>query len=91
VHLGAGLACGSTGIAAGYAIGIVGDSVRVKSQDPLSIVLNIACVVCPRLRARIQSVRGDGPYPHIRRSSWLVWVRPYCCRTVWHVIETRTC
>jgi V-type H+-transporting ATPase proteolipid subunit len=26
VHLGAGLACGSTGLAAGYAIGIVGDS-----------------------------------------------------------------
>jgi V-type H+-transporting ATPase proteolipid subunit len=27
VHLGAGLACGFTGIAAGYAIGFVGDSV----------------------------------------------------------------
>jgi len=26
VHLGAGLACGSTGLAAGYAIGFVGDS-----------------------------------------------------------------
>ena len=26
VHLGAGLACGLTGLAAGYAIGIVGDS-----------------------------------------------------------------
>jgi len=26
VHLGAGLACGATGMAAGYAIGIVGDS-----------------------------------------------------------------
>ncbi|KAH9997863.1 V-type ATPase [Russula vinacea] len=26
VHLGAGLACGSTGLAAGYAIGIIGDS-----------------------------------------------------------------
>lgn len=27
VHLGAGLACGMTGLAAGYAIGIVGDAV----------------------------------------------------------------
>ena len=27
VHLGAGLACGLTGLAAGYAIGFVGDSV----------------------------------------------------------------
>ncbi|TFK40773.1 vacuolar ATP synthase proteolipid subunit [Crucibulum laeve] len=34
VHLGAGLACGSTGIAAGYAIGIVGDScVRAYVQE----------------------------------------------------------
>lgn len=31
VHLGAGLACGMTGLSAGYAIGIVGDSVRVSA------------------------------------------------------------
>jgi ATP synthase proteolipid subunit len=29
VHLGAGVACGMTGMAAGYAIGHVGDAVRV--------------------------------------------------------------
>lgn len=28
MHLGAGLACGFTGLAAGYAIGYVGDAVR---------------------------------------------------------------
>ena len=28
VHLGAGLACGLTGMAAGYAVGYVGDAVR---------------------------------------------------------------
>ena len=28
IHLGAGISCGFTGIAAGYAIGLVGDSVR---------------------------------------------------------------
>jgi len=27
IHLGAGISCGTTGIAAGYAIGLVGDSV----------------------------------------------------------------
>lgn len=27
IHLGAGISCGMTGIAAGYAIGLVGDSV----------------------------------------------------------------
>ena len=31
IHLGAGLACGITGLSAGYAIGIVGDSVRCFS------------------------------------------------------------
>lgn len=31
VHLGAGTACGMTGLAAGYAIGIVGDAVRSPS------------------------------------------------------------
>ena len=31
VHLAAGLACGCTGLAAGYAIGFVGDSVRRPS------------------------------------------------------------
>jgi len=34
VHLGAGLACGCTGMAAGYAIGLVGDScVRAYVQE----------------------------------------------------------
>jgi len=34
VHLGAGLACGCTGLAAGYAIGLVGDScVRAYVQE----------------------------------------------------------
>ncbi|EKM79225.1 hypothetical protein AGABI1DRAFT_85094 [Agaricus bisporus var. burnettii JB137-S8] len=31
VHLGAGVACGMTGLSAGYAIGYVGDSVRVRA------------------------------------------------------------
>jgi V-type H+-transporting ATPase proteolipid subunit len=31
IHLGAGISCGMTGIAAGYAIGLVGDSVGILS------------------------------------------------------------
>ena len=42
VHLGAGLACGSTGMAAGYAIGIVGDSVRLVTKSS-EAMLNMAC------------------------------------------------
>ena len=30
MHLGAGLSCGFTGLAAGYAIGVVGDAVRER-------------------------------------------------------------
>ena len=33
VHLGAGIACGSTGLAAGYAIGRIGDSVNISFSD----------------------------------------------------------
>ncbi|EQL03484.1 vacuolar ATP synthase 16 kDa proteolipid subunit [Ophiocordyceps sinensis CO18] len=35
IHLGAGLACGLCGLAAGFAIGIVGDAgVRASTQQP---------------------------------------------------------
>lgn len=37
IHLGAGIACGSTGLAAGYAIGLIGDSVNMSFS--LTIVL----------------------------------------------------
>ncbi len=64
VHLGAGLACGSTGLAAGYAIGIVGDSVRLVSKLSAA-VLNLAHVVRPCLRPRIQGICDDGSNPHL--------------------------
>lgn len=32
IHLGAGVSCGTTGIAAGYAIGLVGDSVSILNH-----------------------------------------------------------
>ncbi len=64
VHLGAGLACGSTGMAAGYAVGIVGDSVRPVSKYSVA-VLNIAHVVRPCIRPRIQGICDDGSDPHL--------------------------
>jgi V-type H+-transporting ATPase 16kDa proteolipid subunit len=33
VHLGAGVACGATGLAAGYAIGHIGDAVIIPFSD----------------------------------------------------------
>ena len=37
MHLGAGLSVGLTGLAAGYAIGIVGDMVRFPLEHPRTI------------------------------------------------------
>jgi len=46
VHLGAGLACGITGLAAGYAIGIVGDScVRVYVQEQKVFVVMVLILI----------------------------------------------
>ena len=33
IHMGAGISCGATGIAAGYAIGLVGDAVGILSHS----------------------------------------------------------
>lgn len=74
VHLGAGLACGITGIAAGYAIGFVGDAVR-PAQYTLTSFLRLILTGRTGLRARIQDVRDDGANSHIRRSVGSLWVR----------------
>lgn len=78
VHLGAGLACGSTGLAAGYAIGIVGDSVRLMSKSS-EAMLNMAHAVRPRLRPRIEGICDDGSDPDLCRGTGLVRVRASCC------------
>jgi hypothetical protein len=77
VHLGAGLACGSTGMAAGYAIGIVGDSVR--SCQNILVLFSMAPVVRPCLCSRIQGICDYDSHPHLRRGSGLVRVRNCCC------------
>lgn len=53
VHLGAGLACGCTGLAAGYAIGFVGDSVSCSIQSTLRFSLKVyrgSLLVCEGIR-----------------------------------------
>jgi hypothetical protein len=78
VHLGAGLSCGFTGMAAGYAIGIVGDSVRLMSKSS-EAMLNMVHAVRPCLRPRIKGICDDGSNPHLRRGTGLVRVRAPCC------------
>lgn len=41
VHLGAGVACGMTGMAAGYAIGHVGDAVSSRYSDSLNSIVHV--------------------------------------------------
>ena len=79
VHLGAGLACGSTGLAAGYAIGIIGDSVRLVPEILCGLLLNMAHIVRPCLRPRIEGIRGNGSDTHLRRGTGVVRVRSYYC------------
>jgi hypothetical protein len=91
VHLGAGLACGSTGMAAGYAIGIVGDSVRLMSKSS-EAMLSMVHVVRPCLRPRIQGICDNGSDPHLCRGTRLVRVRASCCGAASEsdVTESRT-
>lgn len=44
IHLGAGISCGFTGIAAGYAIGLVGDSVRYDDLFSYKLLTSEQCV-----------------------------------------------
>ena len=73
VHLGAGLACGSTGMAAGYAIGVVGDSVSVDLQTQRRNTDQIL-LVCSSLCARVEDFRDHGAHSHFCGSYRIVWV-----------------
>jgi F0F1-type ATP synthase membrane subunit c/vacuolar-type H+-ATPase subunit K len=59
LHLACGLSVGLTGLAAGYAIGIVGDSILGRA----------------RVHAAIANLCGHGPHLDFRRSSWTLRVR----------------
>lgn len=53
IHLGAGVSCGVTGIAAGYAIGLVGDSVSILSRfewsrGPQVLLIAVRSGICSR-------------------------------------------
>jgi hypothetical protein len=43
--------------------------------------------VRPRLRSRIQGIRGHGADSHLRRGTGLVRVRTCCCGATQHVTE----
>lgn len=88
IQLGAGLSVGLAGLAAGFAIGIVGDAgVRGTAQQYVARVTlpaeSVICTVKSDLRIYLlpniqtASLRRYDSYPHFRRS--IRSIRSYCC------------
>ena len=73
MHLASGLSVGATGLAAGYAIGIVGDS--VCSWDTFQIFgRGVTVLGRASLHATIEDFRGHGTHSHFRGSLGSLWV-----------------
>lgn len=79
--LGAGLSVGFGGLAAGYAIGVVGDYVSREKKSKLHNGNRLICFffasVCSRLRARNPAFRYHGSDSYFCRSSRSI--RSYRC------------
>lgn len=71
MHLACGLSVGLTGVAAGYAIGVVGDSVRMLSGIMITADVMLGCA---SVHATIAHLCGHGPDPHLRRGAGSLWV-----------------
>jgi F0F1-type ATP synthase membrane subunit c/vacuolar-type H+-ATPase subunit K len=75
LHLGCGLSVGLAGLAAGYAIGIVGDTVRPTSRHPKKLPILMQSAGSSRVHATVSYLRRHGPYSHFRRSPGSLRVR----------------
>jgi hypothetical protein len=64
-----------TGLAAGYAIGFVGDSVRVSPLALLRVLTSGCTTVRARLRIREPGLCFYGSHSHFCGSAGAVWVR----------------
>lgn len=73
LHLGAGLSVGLTGLAAGYAIGVVGDAVST-SQRTNGMTKLIQPPGCSIVYVTVTHIRGHGFDLDFRRGSWVIWV-----------------
>lgn len=77
MHLACGLSVGFTGMAAGYAIGTVGDSVRGKGKSSQMGRLT-RWKGSTRVHATIADIRRHGSHSHLWRSFGAIWVRGEC-------------
>lgn len=69
LHLGAGLSVGLTGLAAGYAIGVVGDQVR----PPYGLGTLLTATGRSSIHAAVKDLRRHGPNTHFWRSTGPLW------------------
>lgn len=76
LHLACGLSVGLTGLAAGYAIGIVGDSVRENSTSFGRRTKTDGFKTGRQsVHAAVADIRRHGLDSDFRRSAWSLWVR----------------
>lgn len=73
MHLACGLSVGLSGVAAGYAMGVVGDMVR-KEITPLIRNIILTFSGCTIIHATITSIRRHGSNSDFRRSPWTIRV-----------------
>jgi F0F1-type ATP synthase membrane subunit c/vacuolar-type H+-ATPase subunit K len=64
MHMGAGLSVGLSGLAAGYAIGIVGDAVRAIMRTTAG--QSLTSTGCALFYAPVEDLRRHGSHPHFR-------------------------
>jgi F0F1-type ATP synthase membrane subunit c/vacuolar-type H+-ATPase subunit K len=64
MHMGAGLSVGLSGLAAGYAIGIVGDAVRARMRTTAG--QSLTSTGCALFYAPVEDLRRHGSHPHFR-------------------------
>ena len=74
LRLGAGLSVGLTGLAAGYAIGIVGDVVGRDDRPLFQYTKTYDSAGSPFVHATITNFRRHGSDPYFRRSTGTLWV-----------------
>ena len=82
IHLGAGVSCGTTGIAAGYAIGLVGDSVSILNHfewrhGPYVLLVAVRSGIC----SRAESICGYDSHPDLCRGPGALRVGILCVVT----------
>ena len=60
MHLACGLSVGLSGVAAGYAIGVVGETVRQISRSSSTVAAQLTAQGCTSIHATIEDICGHG-------------------------------